>query len=490
MKLIQQAIAASLLLWGTTAQGQYLDSLQFTIGTTATVAQESYQPLWLVANRFGVISDQRADLSTHIRVANKHLLGSKAQLYNYLRKYEGYPEISIAYGLDLYNNYHFQDVIIQEGFVKLSYNHWQMRVGRYEEIIGEVNPELSSGSMGVSGNALPVPKVSLAVTEYTNVPLTQGWVQFKGILSHGWMEKERFVEKPYLHEKNLYVRIGKNGFHVFGGFSHFAIWGGKHPVYGKLPDELSDFKKVVFSNMEDMTNPEEAKNGDAIGNHLGMVELGFQVKVQDVAFKVYNQTPFEDHEGVNPFKDRNQLLGFSVINQGPHTFFSALTLEFLDTRGYGANPTRDYFENNYNNAIYQSGWSYWGDVIGTPLFFTRRRANYYFDKALTGSYRWNIMNNQVRSIHLGWKGYLPADLSYRTLLTYTENYGNSFNSIEFAPSKQQWYIMQEIAYQKEGWKVLADVGWDVGDLSKNIGFLLGVEYDLHYLWHSNGNFGN
>ena len=53
-----------------TASAQVLDSLQVQAGTAVTVASKDFLPLWLVANRYGVISDQQFDFSTHVMATN------------------------------------------------------------------------------------------------------------------------------------------------------------------------------------------------------------------------------------------------------------------------------------------------------------------------------------------------------------------------------------------------------------------------------------
>ncbi|HLW32938.1 MAG TPA: hypothetical protein VKX40_11790, partial [Aequorivita sp.] len=44
---------------------QFSDSLKVTIGTTATLATNDYQPLWLQSLQFGTITHHQSDLSTH-----------------------------------------------------------------------------------------------------------------------------------------------------------------------------------------------------------------------------------------------------------------------------------------------------------------------------------------------------------------------------------------------------------------------------------------
>jgi len=171
---------------------QFLDSLQVNAGSIGTIAKNGYQPLWLIANRWGAITDQQYDASTYAGFSNTNWIGKKNDIY-------------IKYGLNVINNNHFQDVIFQEGYIKAGYKKLEIRYGRFKDIPGEVDKDLSSGSLGVSGNALPIPKLSIALTDYIDVPFTNGWVQIKGQLSHGWLGNDRYLNS-YYHEKTLPAR--------------------------------------------------------------------------------------------------------------------------------------------------------------------------------------------------------------------------------------------------------------------------------------------
>src|SRR5690606_10131284 len=97
----------------------------------------------------------------------------------------------LEYGANIVNNQHFERVVIQQGYLKARYGALEFRGGRFEEILGEVDPLLSTGSLGISGNALPIPKIGFAFPDYVAVPFTNGWLQVKGLISHGWMGNEQ-----------------------------------------------------------------------------------------------------------------------------------------------------------------------------------------------------------------------------------------------------------------------------------------------------------
>src|SRR5579875_787437 len=211
---------------------QLLDSLQVKAGSIGTIASNGYQPLWLVSNRWGAVTDQQYDASTYVGFTNTNWIGKKQN------------DLYVKYGINLINNNHFQDVIFQEGYIKAGFKKLEIRYGRFKDIPGESDKELSSGSLGVSGNALPIPKLSIALTDYVDVPFTNGWLQIKGQLSHGWLGNDRYLNS-YYHEKTLYLRAGKKKFKFFVGAQHYAEWGGRRDSI-QLDRTFKGFTNVLF----------------------------------------------------------------------------------------------------------------------------------------------------------------------------------------------------------------------------------------------------
>ena len=97
--------------------------------------------------------------------SNKHVLAETE--YQDEKGLYDYNDLSFSYGLSLYNNNHFRSTIIEEGYVKLEYKNWSLRAGRFEENQNDPARDLSSGNLGISDNALPIPKVGIAITDYT-----------------------------------------------------------------------------------------------------------------------------------------------------------------------------------------------------------------------------------------------------------------------------------------------------------------------------------
>jgi len=464
----------------TAASAQFLDSLQVQAGTNVSIASKDYLPLWLVANRFGVISDQQFDFSTHLRATNSHRFGPLAA--------EGKDKgIYIDYGVDIYNNDHLKKFIFQEAFIKARYKKMELSAGRFKQIIGEVDPDLSSGSLGVSGNALPIPKVSFKI-DYTDVPFTNGWAQFKGQISHGWMGEEQFMKDAYLHEKTFYLRLGKKKLKIYGGIQHYAVWGGSRDDLFSLDKSLGGFFNVLLVK--------EANDGSVFGtiapnragDHRGVIEAGAEWENDDVKINLNNQTPFDMGQGID-IRNIDRLLSLNITNKKADSRWKKIVFEFIYTKQMNDFYKIQYRESYYNNGIYKTGWEYNNHIIGTPLFVNRVRGANYFENIKP--YDWdapantinsldNIIGNRVVGGHVGLVYALSDKLLSKTLMTYTQNYGDFRVGGAFSPYKSQWYSLQQFSYTVPDTQLslTGSVAYDWGQLSDNFGSMIGLQWQL------------
>src|ERR1700712_3688916 len=118
----------STLLFVGCSLAQFSDSLHVQIGVSGTLASKDYQPLWLVANKWGTVADRRADLSPHIIITNAHYFKSKRSSDTSLGKKNG---LYINYGADLYLNNQAKDVFFEKLYLKAGYKNLELRVGRF-----------------------------------------------------------------------------------------------------------------------------------------------------------------------------------------------------------------------------------------------------------------------------------------------------------------------------------------------------------------------
>lgn len=469
------------------SNAQLFDSLKLNVGTITTIASEDYQPLWTVSNRFGTISERKFDFSSHFSFFNTHndLLNSKKDKSNDDVQTDR-RTLNLSYALDIYNNNGFGDIFLKEAFLRLKYDKWQLSIGRFEEIIGEVHPELSSGSLGISSNARPIPKLSFKNTDFVDVPFTNGWLQFKGLISHGWLGEERLLRDAYLHEKYFYLRFGKNKIKLYGGVQHFGIWGGTESEFYTLDRSFSGFLDVLFVKEANDGSVPPGKLPNRAGYQRGSVDGGIIIEGKSQTINIYTQTPIVTGTSIT-IKNIDRLVGFSIDKTDKKSLFQSFVFEFLYTKQMSDFPSAKEPYYYYTNGVYITGWNYLGNIIGTPLIINRNRGSKYFSELAPpiwdpDSYydiNYNILSNRVMAGHFGAICNLSQKVRSRTLLSFTRNYGNSSSVQFFAPYKDQFYALQEIYYKPNGEvTLLGGLGIDMGELSDNVGLFLGFEKNI------------
>ncbi|RYY53773.1 MAG: hypothetical protein EOO09_16815 [Chitinophagaceae bacterium] len=463
-----------------TSSAQFSDSLKASVGFTGTAASEEYQPLWSSANRNGTINDRKVDLSTYLRFSNKHRLFSKDSAGERPRS-----GLNVDYALEVYNNDQFNKTFLGLGFLRLEKNGWSLIGGRYIDNPSRLDQTLSSGSLGISTNALPIPRVGIAVTEFKNIPLTNGWLQFKGSFSHGWMGSDRYLDS-WLHEKSFFLRVGKRKLKLYGGLQHFAEWGGRRPGIS-LDRDLQGFIAVLFVHESGDGGglPASYRPGRA-GDQRGLIEAGFEWENDEIRLHGYNQSPFETGIGID-VRNIDRLAGLTLEFK-KQTGIRKILVEFIHTK-----QMEDYgreVHSYYNNGVYKTGWEYQERIIGTPLMTNRIRTGYYFPDAGIQPFDWdapansipgsqNILNNRIVGLHLGLSSTLMQVVNSTTRFTYTKNYG-TFQQTVYSPSKTQYYAIQEFGFHLPSTRFDLKVGgaFDFGDLSNNGAFILGANYRI------------
>lgn len=471
-------------------QAQVADSLQISVGTVATTATKKYQPLWTVSNRYGTIADRQADASTYVVVRNTHVLSKKNQAETEAAT-EQQRGVYVGYGAALYNHNHLQNSFLKEGYALAGYGNWLLRAGRYEESTGETDPALANGSLGISSNALPLPKIQLALINYTPVPFTNGWLQFKGQLAHGWFGSTPEIKGAYLHQKALYLRLGKKQSSFYGGLTHFAQWGGTFSS-GQAPRRFRDYMRIFVgasgNGADPIYNQGPIDIANAVGNHVLIPDFGFTFQKKASTVKLYTQSIFDKGIG-DSVNSRDRLHGLKILGRdrllgmswetSKRSLVRKFVLEHLYTKHQGGNVLYKGRDNYYNNGTYRMGWQYKGRTIGTPLFLNSANAeNYNFDLSPSVLGGWPVVSNRVVGVHVGVSGNITSALDYRLLASHVLHYGNYDNDAFFTPAKRQSHFLLELPYRFNKFALTAGVAGDVGDLSTNFAGLLRAEWKL------------
>lgn len=353
-------------------------------------------PFWFYSNVDGRVDRSGTNWLNQLRV--KHALADKGPLKIGIG---GNAVLRLSENSSL----HFTELYLQAEAYGL-----RLDAGRFRQPIGLNNHGLSVGSMMVSRNAIPVPRVSLSTSGFANVPGTRGRVEFKGMFSHGWLEKDRHVESPFLHQKYLYLRVNIGSWSTTGGIVHNAQWGGTDPNRGSLPQSFNDYLRLIAGRgAASSSNAPGGEISNVIGNSVAAYDFGLQYEHKKFTASLTRLFYLEDKVSTRFRSPWDGVWGANVKFKGDNNLLRALTYEHINTKNQDAKDfeligRRDY----YDNFLYRSGWTYENRTLGIPLIL--------FDGT-------TITNNVLIGHHVGFEGQLVPGLEYTGYFTYSRNYG-------------------------------------------------------------------
>jgi hypothetical protein len=473
------------------------------ISLYSTFAPGRDQSFWHVNNNYGLFDHSGANA---LSIASAGLQTGR----------DG--EYGIGAGIDLVAKAaQNPEIYLHQAYIEARYRQLHINAGRREVQLGDTFEELSSGSAAISRNARPIPRVSASFPSFQPFPFTDGWLEIKGHFSHGWLNDNRFVKNSYLHEKSLYLQSGGDtGVKIYVGLVHVAVWGGNSPVHGELPDGFSDYLRVMTAR----EGSEDAPSGEvinALGFHTGVYDFGLRLNAGSWDAHFYYQHLFTDGSGQRFRNLGDGLFGIGIGNPFKTSFVTGILIEFLNTRhqsGPGLPDSGPYDspwfcetrncgydfggrDNYYNNSIYTSGYSYYGQAIGSPFFLTQVQLDKIDPAILTYSSAYFVSTRNM-AYHLGIRGYFHKSVPYRLMASYVKyygtyhglNFGTPWGSLDpernpadyfFNPPQNQWYFMLESRWRPRGNEnpgIVTTLAADSGDLFNNFGALIGFSWNL------------
>ncbi|MBN1414631.1 MAG: hypothetical protein JW973_05990 [Bacteroidales bacterium] len=395
-------------------------TMSFNIEAIPGYISSDKTPFWLRSNQYGSIPFDNASMSL-LGSARKDYNPAKTGIFDWGASFEGRMNLGESANFTLV-----------EGYGKIRISIIELSAGRTKEVMGLCDTSLSSGCWSISGNALGIPKVQLAIPEFQSLPWFGKVFAFKGQFAHGWMgEKSMILHDSiyrlitYFHQVSLYGRFGKPEWKwkIYAGFNHEAFWGNEQDFY----DE--DFTLSTFDTYLYIIIGKNYNKGDLrdlrLGNHLGSVDIGFEYGFKKVKFLLYRQNFFEAEALIHLANLQDGLNGLSIENRAfsNNTFrWKKILFEFLYTKNQAGEAWSKYtispFENYYNHNQYVQGWSYHGVGLGTPFITTSD----YVREELPKWPDVYFINNRVRVFHLGFEGAIQK-WDYRIKASWSNNYG-------------------------------------------------------------------
>ncbi|NJO88213.1 MAG: capsule assembly Wzi family protein [Chloroflexia bacterium] len=177
-----------------------------------------------------------------------------------------------------------------------------------------------------------MPKLKLEVPNYTPVPFTGKYLEFKGGMAHGWFDDNEYNKNVWLHHKYFYLRLGgKLPVHVSYGLHHFAQWGGTtYDPYGELPNDIERQFKCFFGRggSSTDTNTPWTESANKLGNHIGSRNFGAEIDFKKLKVSLYWQNIFEDGSGKAYRNIKDGLFGISIRSKEKDKIISGFVYEF------------------------------------------------------------------------------------------------------------------------------------------------------------------
>ncbi|GAB3174260.1 capsule assembly Wzi family protein [Telluribacter humicola] len=444
-------------------------------------------PFWHQANQFGIVPREGSVISLRAGVDKLWTLSTKSLATNRWKAGFGMEAVGNTF---LYNKPGISTksgILLPQAYGTVRHGNWELYAGRKKQYIGLADSTLGTGSYAWSGNALPIPKVQLGLTQFTTVPYTHGWLAVQGFVAHGWFENNRPITKDLkFHQKALYFRLANpNGnLKLYGGMNHQAQWGGKTPyetTESQMPNRFSDFLRVVIG--DPFSPPADSSyhsfDNARVGNHLGTVDLGLELEGYGVTWFLYRQNIYEDG---SLFRLKNIKDGLNGIRIRRKNFYGANfelaegLFEILYTKNQAGTEfifNQGVFgrDNYFNHAQVRDGWSYYDRTIGTPFIPPTTDTS-----PLWPAYSYTS-NNRVWVLHLGLKGTFFQKYVWSTKLSYSSNAGTY--DLPFKAEPTQFSGLLTIK-RKVGWLggntfLQGSIATDVGELYRNsTGFMLSI----------------
>ena len=172
-------------------------------------------------------------------------------------------------------------------------------------------------------------------------------------------------------------------------------------------------------------------------------------KGENSNWSFYWSHPFEDRSGRELMNYPDGLYGVFIDLKKPAGILSHILAEltytkhasgddphYTDETGYHAGSGMD---NYFNNGVYQSGWTYFGNMMGSPYFTTKPKDEHGITPGIIDG------DNRLMAFNLGFKGTIK-NLGYKAILSHTTYFGWFGN--EYTDTPKQFSSLLELNFPR------------------------------------------
>lgn len=482
----------------------FAQHLTLDVTTEAAVGTGSYSAVYLTSNRHGILSTNantaylRPTLKWGQQVGNWNLEACadlQAQLHTDNAKFYA-----------------------QQLYLKANWSWLNFCAGTREITPIFRDFRLSSGGILWSGNARPIPGLSIGSHGFVDIPGTRSEVQFIADGFYGYYMDEDYTKGEYekylvgkedrarsfittgywSHIKRLAIRTSTRHHFIFSiGIEHSVMFGGSCTNYvdpecnGTYNPKAKDFLMVLIP----LAGSSSSALGDQAffyGSHEGSVPLNFEYQWGGSTRNQYklslcHENIFEDGSGMYKGNGWDGMWGLEYHNRKPHSLISGAVFEYFhstdqsgpihwDPKDFGPvygdkfREGKAHGNDNYFNNFFFNAYAHYGQVCGTPMI---KSPAYNDDHYLC------VTDNRIRAFHIGIEGEIPqlssfisklsspsngteGILSYRILSSYRRSWGT--NPVPAPAVRHSFDFLGELTLQLPRWTITTALGLDRGDL--------------------------
>lgn len=431
----------------------------------ATVHTGDNTPLWQVSSQHGLSS-----------INNSTYLRGGAFYKDTVRSWKIDAGLDVAVAAGFTSTF-----VLQQAYADLQYKWIGVWIGSRELNPPLLNQQLSSGGLTWSGNARPIPQITIELPNYVRIAPR---VQVKAEFSYGWFTDNKYQRNQVganywytksikYHHKSFFFRFGKpEGHWLFDlGMSLDNQFGG-YKVGGTDAGDLGNGWKDYLHAFIPQGGGDNGPEGEKYyqGNFMGSEHFKLTYKHEDFSLSAYLENYYDDFSGMVKKNGLDGLWGIEYKAKCPQAI-SGLVLEYYQTTNQSGplhgldNSTIEKTggADDYYNNVWYPGWVHWGMTLANPLI-----ASPIYNKNGNMTFRYN----RIKAVHLGWSGDISKEWTYQAKLSFNKTWGTPFEPIaDILENFSTFAEFKYIPYRLQGWSFCASVAFDTGSIYEdNLGF--------------------
>ena len=345
----------------------------------------------------------------------------------------------------------------------------------------------TNGNIDYSNNARPIPGVTIASNGFIPIFIWKNWLTGRGVYEEKFLGTHTFTSGAHLHHKSVELRASlRRDWAVTLGINHYVLWGGTSPEFGPMPGMSQYLNYILVLKAGPGAYVDDQRN--RAGNQLGNFSLEIKKSLDRSVISFYYNHLFEDQSGIEFANWSDGLYGLHVSSKDKKQFVTDFLYEFMYTLNQSGSinklpaPTPDNpnrvtgrgKDSYFDHFIYRS-FSYYNQMISTPLFVPLIGAD---------GVAYGIGSTRMWMHHIGLKGTYGKSFNWKTLITYSRNFGTYDNSFPtwggaYPVPLDELSILLECMYspKKSPIQIKFGVAGDVGQRFDNtVGAYAGISY--------------